>query len=61
MAERLAALGVHDAGDIELDPPSGKRGPSGLLNERALVRLVKTTRDAVERRKPWLKPSFDSA
>ena len=61
LAERLAALGVHDAGDIELDPPSGKRGPSGLLNERALVRLVKTTRDAVERRKPWLKPSFDSA
>ena len=61
LAERLAALGVHDAGDIELDPPSGERGPSGLLNERALVRLVKTTRDAVERRKPWLKPSFDSA
>jgi hypothetical protein len=48
LAERLAALGVHDAGDIELDPPSGERGPSGLLNDRALVRLVKTTRDAVE-------------
>jgi hypothetical protein len=48
LVERLAALGVHDAEDIELDPPSGERGPSGLLNERALVRLVKTTRDAVE-------------
>jgi hypothetical protein len=48
LVERLAALGVHDAGDIELDPPSGERGPSGLLNERALVRLLKTTSDAVE-------------
>jgi arginase len=47
LAERLAGLGVPDTGDMELDAPSGERGPSGLLNEQALARLVVTTRDMV--------------
>jgi arginase len=38
---------VHDAGDLDLPEGSGLRGPSGLLNERALARLVTATRDAV--------------
>ena len=33
LAERLGDHGVADAGDLELLPPSGERGPSGLLNE----------------------------
>src|SRR5262245_9985101 len=47
LAERLAALGVTDAGDLALDAPSGERGPSGLLNEAALGRLVEATRERV--------------
>lgn len=39
---------VCDGGDLELLEGSGSRGPSGLLNERALGRLVTGTRDAVE-------------
>jgi arginase len=38
---------VHDAGDLELLEGTGERGPSGLLNERALARLVTATREAV--------------
>src|SRR5262245_8894487 len=48
LAERLAALGVTDAGDLALDAPSGERGPSGLLNETALGRLVEATRERVQ-------------
>jgi arginase len=48
LAERLGALGVHDAGDVELEGPSGERGPSGFLNERALAHLVVTTRGRVK-------------
>jgi arginase len=40
LAERLGDHGVADAGDLELLPPSGERGPSGLLNEAAFERLV---------------------
>jgi arginase len=40
LAERLAERGVADAGDLELLPPSGERGPSGVLNEAAFERLV---------------------
>jgi arginase len=47
LADRLAALGVADAGDLELEPPSGLRGPSGLLNEAALGRLVEASRERV--------------
>jgi len=47
LAERLAVLGVTDAGDLALDAPSGERGPSGLLNETALGRLVEATRERV--------------
>jgi arginase len=47
LAGRLEALGVEDAGDLELDPPTGERGPSGVLNEPALVRLVEATRERV--------------
>jgi arginase len=47
LAERLARVGVGDAGDLELAPPDGVRGPSGLLNERALVRLVEASREHV--------------
>jgi arginase len=46
-----AALGgdVRDAGDLVLVEPSGTRGPSGLLNEAALGRLVEATRAVVGR------------
>jgi arginase len=47
LAERLAAFGVTDAGDLDVERPSGERGPSGLLNEAALMRLVLETRDRV--------------
>jgi arginase len=47
LAERLGGLGVEDAGDLRLDPPTGERGPSRLLNEPALVRLVGATRERV--------------
>jgi arginase len=47
LAEELRALGVHDAGDLQLAEPTGERGPSGVLNESALVRLVETTRRRV--------------
>jgi arginase len=47
LAERLGASGVHDAGDLRLEAPSGQRGLSGLLNEQALSRLVVATRDMV--------------
>jgi arginase len=47
LSERLAALGVLDGGDMELEAPSGERGPSGLLNEQALAHLVVTTRETV--------------
>ena len=48
LAERLSGLGVTDAGDLKLEQPSGERGPSGLLNEAALGRLVSATRERVE-------------
>src|SRR3712207_1254843 len=47
LAVQLAELGVQDAGDLALEVPSGQRGPSGLLNEQALSRLVVATRDMV--------------
>ncbi|HEX5894597.1 MAG TPA: arginase family protein [Solirubrobacterales bacterium] len=47
LAERLGSLGVEDAGDLKLDPPTAERGPSGILNEPALVRLVEATRERV--------------
>jgi arginase len=47
LAERLAELGVADGGDMELEEPSGARGPSGLLNEQALDHLVETTHTTV--------------
>jgi arginase len=47
LAERLAPLVVMDAGDLELEAPSGERGPSGLLKETALGRLVEATRERV--------------
>jgi arginase len=57
LAERIRALGVEDAGDLELDPPTGERGPSGVLNEPALVRLVEATRERVtEARERGLLP-----
>jgi arginase len=40
LAERLEAQGVVDAGDLELLPPSGERGPSGILNEAAFEHFV---------------------
>ena len=50
LAERLAATGqVRDTGDLTLLEGSGVRGPSGLLNERALAHLVTATREAVLR------------
>jgi arginase len=45
LAERLAGLGVVDAGDLRLQDPAGIRGASGLLNEAALLELVETTRE----------------
>jgi arginase len=47
LAEELRALGVHDAGDLQLGEPTGERGPSGVLTESALVRLVEATRRRV--------------
>jgi arginase len=47
LAEELRSLGVEDAGDLRLEEPSGERGPSGVLNEPALVRLVEATRERV--------------
>ena len=47
LAERLAELGVADAGDMGLTEPSGVRGPSRLLNEEALDHLVETTHELV--------------
>jgi arginase len=48
LGERVAATaGVRDTGDLTLLEGSGVRGPSGLLNERALGRLVTATREAV--------------
>jgi arginase len=44
-----ARADVDDGGDLELLEGTGERGPSGLLNERALGRLVTATRDAVTR------------
>jgi arginase len=38
---------VRDGGDLELLEGSGERGPSGLLNEQALGRLVSATCEAV--------------
>ena len=49
LAERLGDHGVADAGDLELLPPSGERGRSGLLNEAALERLVDATHVHVHR------------
>jgi arginase len=40
LAERLEAHGVVDAGDLDVLPPSGERGPSGILNEEAFEHLV---------------------
>jgi arginase len=47
LAERLGALGVADGGDLHVEPPNGERGPSAILNEPALVRLVEATRERV--------------
>ena len=50
LAESLATCGdVRDAGDLALLEGDGVRGPSGLLNERALGHLVSVTRAAVGR------------
>lgn len=46
-ADALAALGAEDSGDLDLDAPSGERGPTELLNEDALARLISATREAV--------------
>jgi arginase len=49
LAERLAEHGVADAGDLELLPPSGERGRSGVLNEQAFEHLVDTAHVHVHR------------
>jgi arginase len=50
LAEHIAATGqVRDRGDLKLLEGSGVRGPSALLNERALGHLVTETREAVLR------------
>ena len=49
LAERYGDHGVADAGDLELLPPSGERGPSGVLNEAAFKRLVDATHLHVHR------------
>jgi arginase len=50
LAEHFAATGhVRDMGNLERFEGSGARGPSGLLNERALGHLVTATREAVLR------------
>jgi arginase len=47
LVEGLGGRGdVRDGGDLELLAGSGVRGPSGLLNEQALGRLVSATREA---------------
>jgi arginase len=47
LAESLSSRGdVRDGGDLELLKGSGVRGPSGMLNEQALGRLVSATREA---------------
>jgi arginase len=47
LVEGLSGGGdVRDGGDLELLAGSGVRGPSGLLNEQALGRLVSATREA---------------
>ena len=48
LAERLGAHGVEDAGDLELLPPDGARGPSGILNEAAFERLLEATKLRVQ-------------
>jgi arginase len=48
LVDRLKAAGdVRDAGDLDLIEGDGVRGPSGLLNETGLGRLVVATREAV--------------
>jgi arginase len=48
LVERLTSVAdVRDAGDLELEQPDGRRGPSGLLNEPALAGLFDATRGAV--------------
>jgi arginase len=48
LAERIATgAAARDTGDLRLLRGSGARGRSGLLNERALGRLVTATREAV--------------
>ena len=48
LVESLSRSGdVRDGGDLELLEGAGMRGASGLLNERALGRLVTATRHAV--------------
>ena len=48
LLERLTkAADVIDAGDLDLEEPSGRRGPAQLLNEAALVHLFHATREAV--------------
>jgi arginase len=50
LAARLTAPGdVSDAGDLEPIAGDAVRGPSGLLKERALARLVDATREAAGR------------
>jgi len=49
LSEQLRLRGVHDAGDLALDEPTGVRGRSGILNEPALARLVQATRARVRR------------
>jgi arginase len=50
LAGRLATRGdVRDAGDLEPIADEPVRGPSGLLKERALARLVEATREAAGR------------
>jgi arginase len=47
LGERLTALGVADGGDLPTSGPDGIRGPSGLLNEKPLSKLVVQTRARV--------------
>jgi arginase len=48
LAERITAgTAARDTGDLTLLKGNGARGRSGLLNERALGRLVTATREAV--------------
>jgi arginase len=50
LVEALSGRGeVHDGGELDLLEGSGVRGPSALLNERALGRLVTATREEVAR------------